>query len=195
MGDYLALVNRDHAFKKEMVEGFEFVDLVDNYGDPSFVETRAYSGFLALKDCMKEKGIKVSINSAGRTREYQEKAFLDLEKENGTEYAKAHTAEPGFSEHHTGLAIDVKLERVKPTFFTKLGIGAKEDKAKMYAELHKELSNYGFIQRYTEDKKDITGFPPERWHIRFVGKSNAKEIEANKLSLEEFLKQKEKEKS
>lgn len=192
MGNYLALVNKNNRFLKEMVEGFEFVEITDNYGDPSFVEQRTYNAFLALQEKMKEKGINVSINSAGRTVEFQKKAFLDLEREFGTAYAHEHTALPNFSEHHTGLAIDVKLEREKPSLLSKLKIGNREDKAKMYACLHKELSNFGFILRYTKEKQEITGFPPERWHIRFVGKNNAKEIEESGLCLEEFLQDKDK---
>ena len=187
MGDYLALVNKENKFNPQMVEGFKFNEIVDNYGDTGFVEQQAFEAFCALKQRVSELGVKMTINSAGRTIEDQKKAFLDLEKEYGTEYAKSHTAMPGFSEHHTGLAIDVKLEKENPNVFERFKAKIHNNKNKLYEILDSELTNFGFIKRYTADKSEITGFPPERWHIRFVGRSNALAIAKEGLCLEEYV--------
>lgn len=192
MGDYLALINKQNRYSSEMVEGFKFIDVLANDNVETQVEARTFNAFLALQERMKELGIKVSINSARRTPEDQRRVFLELEQEFGTDYAQAHTALPYFSEHHTGLAIDVRLEREKPSILTKLRIGTREDKAKMYATFHNELADFGFIERYTKEKQGITGYPAERWHIRFVGKEYAKQIKESGLCLEEFLKEKSK---
>lgn len=192
MGNYLALVNKQNRYSNEMVEGFKFIDVIANDNVETQVEARTYNAFNALCERMKEFGIKVSINSARRTPEDQTRVFLELEQEYGTEYAKAHTALPYYSEHHTGLAIDVRLERERPNILTKLRIGAKEDKAKMYAIFHNQLADFGFIERYTQEKQIITGYPAERWHIRFVGQEYARQIKQSGLCLEEFLKEKSK---
>ena len=46
---------------------------------------------------------------------------------------------------------------------------------------------YGFILRYPEDKKDITGVPYEPWHYRYVGPDAARQISQLGLTLEEYI--------
>lgn len=48
--------------------------------------------------------------------------------------------------------------------------------------------NYGFIERYPEDKENITYINYEPWLWRYVGKKNAKAIYKQGLCLEEFVK-------
>ena len=54
----------------------------------------------------------------------------------------------------------------------------KTDEAKW---LHANAHRFGFILRYPEGKESITGYMPEAWHIRYVGKSIAKEIYEKEL--------------
>lgn len=192
MGDYLTLVNDRHKFSRDMLSGFEFVDIVDNFGDKSYVELKTLENFNSLAAALRAQGIKITINSAGRTVEDQKRAFLELEKTHGTEYAESHTALPYHSEHHTGLAIDVKLESIKGGLirrgiFGKVHEKLTHEKRDMYDVLHALMPEYGFIERYTEAKQDITHVPPERWHMRYVGRDNALNITASGLSLEEYV--------
>lgn len=83
--------------------------------------------------------------------------------------------EPGFSEHHTGLAIDFS----KP--------GDYVENKKMWDWLEKNAYKYGFILRYPVLKENITGIAYEPWHYRYVGKDNSIEIYKLGLSLEEYL--------
>ena len=46
---------------------------------------------------------------------------------------------------------------------------------------------YGFILRYPEDKKEITGINSEPWHYRYVGTKAAREIYTLGICLEEYL--------
>ena len=48
--------------------------------------------------------------------------------------------------------------------------------------LSENISNYGFIIRYPKGKEDITGYSYEPWHLRYVGKNAAKEINDNQLT-------------
>ena len=59
----------------------------------------------------------------------------------------------------------------------------------MYATLHSELEQFGFIVRFTEGKRHITGVRPEPWHLRYVGVENAKTINERGLCLEEYVEQ------
>ncbi len=57
----------------------------------------------------------------------------------------------------------------------------------MYAWLEKNAYKYGFIQRYPQDKSDITGIDYEPWHYRYVGRQAAREIYESGVCLEEYL--------
>lgn len=91
--------------------------------------------------------------------------------------AALHTvAEPGYSEHHLGLAIDINVP------------GASSFKGtKQCTWLHEHCWEYGFIIRYPEDKEKITGYTAEAWHIRYVGIEHSMLIRDLGLCLEEYL--------
>lgn len=100
-----------------------------------------------------------------RTKEYQQKGLSFDEA-----YAKAleTVALPGYSEHETGLAMDVVCS-VYPTW------------------LHEHCWEYGFILRYPEDKADITGIIFEHWHYRYVGTKVSMAMKDTGLTLEEYV--------
>ncbi len=85
-------------------------------------------------------------------------------------------AEPGASEHHLGLAIDINVPGASS--FS----GTRQCKW-----LHRHCWEYGFILRYPADKEDITGFAAEAWHIRYVGVEHALIMRDQELCLEEYL--------
>ena len=85
-------------------------------------------------------------------------------------------AEPGCSEHQLGLAIDINVPGASAFAGTK-----------QCRWLHEHCWEYGFIVRYTKDKKDITGIEEEAWHIRYVGVDHAMRIRELGLCLEEYL--------
>lgn len=90
--------------------------------------------------------------------------------------------EPLKSEHQTGTAFD---------FFTKdskYSLDFKETDE--YKWLRDNAYKYGFIERYTSEKEDITKVSERPWHFRYVGVENAKNMYENNLSLEEYLKTK-----
>jgi len=83
-------------------------------------------------------------------------------------------AVPGTSEHETGLSVD--LNEVSDDF--------KYTEA--YRWLSENAEDYGFVQRYPEDKQEITGIITEPWHYRYVGQAAAKAMNAKSLCLEEY---------
>ena len=84
-------------------------------------------------------------------------------------------ADPGASEHHTGLAFDVTVP-------DKSFAGTKQ-----CAWLHENCWEYGFVVRYQADKEKITGFIAEAWHIRYVGLPHSTYMRENNLCLEEYI--------
>lgn len=129
----------------------------------------------------REDGVHLAGVSAYRSYETQKWLFDYYVRTQGEENARKYSAEPGHSEHQTGLAIDVS------------GIGGKcavEDcfadtpEAKWLAE---HASRFGFIIRYPKGKESVTGYNYEPWHLRYVGTKLSLEIAEKGLTLEEYL--------
>lgn len=85
-------------------------------------------------------------------------------------------AKPGYSEHETGYAFDFS----ETENYDYQGTGD-------FAWLNENCYKYGFIVRYSEDKKDITKIAEEPWHFRYVGIPHAYYIMKNGLCLEEYI--------
>lgn len=89
------------------------------------------------------------------------------------------TAPAGFSEHQTGLALDILCSDN-----TKMDITQEKCEGNKWLVQH--CSEFGFILRYPKGKEDITGYSYEPWHFRYVGKEAAKYIYEKNITLEEF---------
>ncbi|MDF0513743.1 M15 family metallopeptidase [Agromyces sp. H3Y2-19a] len=90
------------------------------------------------------------------------------------------TAPPGHSEHQTGLAMDIGTEG--GCTFECMDDSAEGEWVRANAW------RFGFILRYPADKVDITGYPHESWHFRYVGVPLATEMhEKGITTLEEFF--------
>lgn len=60
-------------------------------------------------------------------------------------------------------------------------------KSRAYQWLTAYAAEYGFVERWPEDRQAATGMAYAPWHWRYVGKENALALRASGLSLEEFL--------
>ena len=79
--------------------------------------------------------------------------------------------------------LSIRLEKKHGLQYVKDYVANKE----IFAKIHQRLADFGFILRYPEGKEDVTGYKYEPWHIRFVGKEVAKEIDHQGITLEEYL--------
>ncbi len=127
-------------------------------------------------------GDKIVPVSGYRTFEEQTEIFNSSLEENGREFTEKYVALPNTSEHQTGLAIDLGLNQGEIDFicpsFPYEGI---------CEEFRQESIRYGFIERYQEEKKDITKISKEEWHFRYVGYPHAKIIKEKDFCLEEYI--------
>lgn len=192
---YLIVVNKQKHYDEEMKEGLSIIDIKDEDGD-SFIDKRTLEALKKLNNLLLEKyDISLSLTSAGRTMKTQQKVKEEMVKLKGPK-ALETTANPGESEHHTGLALDViphtkvtdaiiKLTKLLPSKLRRQIVNPIKDD--LYSKMHQELEQCGFILRYTKDKQEITGYPAERWHIRYVGETNAKEMNKRNMCLEEYV--------
>lgn len=136
-----------------------------------------------INDASKE-GINLWISSAYRSINRQTELYnreVEAQKKNNHNIEEAKrlaakvVAEPGTSEHNTGLAVD--FNGVRDDFF----------KSKEYNWLEKNSAKYGFILRYKKEKSDITNVIFEPWHFRFVGEEHAKAMNEKDMCLEEYI--------
>lgn len=181
------LINKDNKIKDNYLNKINLVQTKDIYNNDIKVEEETYNAYLQLQDFLQKENINIAITSAYRTLEEQQATLEEFIEKYGEEYAYKAVAPVGTSEHHTGLAIDlcVVLDNEEPT--DKAYEEEKEKKEAVYQEIHKHLKDFGFILRYPKGKENITGYPYEPWHIRYVGKFVAKLIYENNFTLEEYL--------
>ena len=184
---YLTLVNRENPIK--YYQNYEIVSYESKYPEcenDSDLEKNTATAWKKLQSFLKENGYNVEVESAYRTKTIQEEIYRKIEKEEGTDYAKAYVAKPGYSEHELGLAIDVCLQKEEEWLY-----GFDERLNDFYIFLKEHSADFGFILRYPKEKENITKYNYEPWHIRYVGSVDiAKEIMNQNLTLEEYLQRK-----
>lgn len=120
-----------------------------------------------------EAGLSLASNSAYRSYSTQEEIY------DGDDTL---TARPGFSEHQTGLVMDIGAESGECSLEACFGETAEG------VWLRDNAYRFGFILRYPADKIDVTGYEYEPWHFRYVGVDLATEMhERGVTTLEEFF--------
>ena len=182
--DYLIVVNKSNLIDTSFFNNLELVECVDVFGEIISVERETYKAYLKLKKFLKTKNIFIELDSAYRSIEEQQRIINDHTVEYGIDFVNKYVAPVRASEHHTGLALDLALVDEERKSIENEGSFANEN---IYLEIHKYLSDFGFILRYPKGKENITGYDYEPWHIRFVGIENAKNIANNNLTLEEYV--------
>lgn len=189
----LILVNRDHPLPEDY-EPLDLVMLEDvipeglcGYEHEGIRGTReAAQAWARLLYAAREDGLTRFCFSEGyRTRDEQRKLWdeavegyrksYDMTLERAEEAAAMTVALPGESEHHTGLAFDITVP------------GEYFGDTAEYFWMRRHCAEFGFIQRYTEEKYDETGYEEEEWHYRYVGVENALFMAENDLCLEEYF--------
>lgn len=187
--DYMVLVNKENKLPDTWEDELEITTITNSVGDEVQVETAAYEAYLKLKEDVEkelaDRKVELQLDSAYRSVEAQQQIWDDFTEKYGDEYTKTYVAVPGYSEHHTGLALDL--------YFIVDGKEVYENEdlvqyPEIWEVIHAKLDNYGFILRYLEGKEEVTGYGYEQWHIRYVESPEiAKEIMDKGIVLEEYL--------
>ena len=161
-------------------------DLVQVEGSEIQGDEMAVAALEEMLRAAKADGVPIFQVSAGyRSVSYQKRLFDN--KVNGylaegktrseaLSRTRQTVADPGHSEHHTGLAFDLTVKGSEIFKGTKQQIW-----------LHANCWDYGFIIRYQEGKQKFTGFVAEEWHIRYVGAEHSKIMRDKDLCLEEYV--------
>lgn len=132
----------------------------------------------------KEQGVQLDLQSGYRSYDLQKRLYGSYTSQDDQAAIDNFSAKPSYSEHQTGLAVDVGGSsnpecNVKPCF-------KSTAESKWLAD---NAHTYGFIIRYPEDKQQITGYSYEPWHLRYVGIYLATSMKSkNTATLEEYFK-------
>ena len=141
------------------------------------IKKEVYDAFKNMFSAAKKEDITLIINSGYRSYESQKGVYDTYASTGGEEEADAFAARPDFSEHQTGLAIDI---------ITYGASGKTFDTTDAFKWLQKNAHKYGFILRYPKDKEDITGYSYESWHYRYLGKDLATKVKESNLTYDEY---------
>lgn len=182
---YLVLVNKNHRLPVDWLERIELVTAYNFQGEEFQVEKVTLEHFEALRDELLLEGIDIELDSTYRSIDGQIDVWEWFREEGySDEYCFSHLAIPGFSEHHTGLAIDIGIIKDNVFINDNDAMVAERD---IFAMIHERLADHGFILRYPPDRENMTGYSYEPWHFRYVGVEHAKYMTEFGLTLEEYL--------
>ncbi len=120
--------------------------------------------------------------SAYRSNADQQALYDQETARYGASYVASHVAQPGESEHATGLAVDINTDSTACRHNISL---CAIDQA-TGGWLAQNASKYGFILRYPPGKAAATGIASEPWHLRYIGPS-ARALTSSGLTLDEFV--------
>ena len=175
--ELLVLVNKYH----QLPAGFKQYNLINmsseytvNDGKEYLLAGVAYENYVQMAEAAKKEGLSMMVLSAYRTEDYQRSLYNNKVSTTGIVNADNYSARPGFSEHQTGLAVDISS--TKDTF----------EYTAEFQWLQKHAHEYGFILRYPMGKEWITGYSYEPWHYRYVGTDAARIIHEEGITYEEF---------
>ena len=174
----LILVNKFYYLKQDFIPN-DIVDVDINYSYANNRVTKETNdAFVEMAKKAKEDNIKLIANSSYRTYERQEEVYKEFYYSKGISYADKYAARAGYSEHQTGLSLDIFTSGSSTT--------SNFEESDAFRWLSENAYKYGFILRYPKGKEYLTGYNYESWHYRYVGKDDAYKIYKENLTFDEY---------
>ena len=166
----------------QLSEDYEPTDLKDisnvySYGENQKLRNDAYNAFIEMFNDAKKENVTLIINSSYRSYQDQKETYEKYLTWYGEDETNKLAAKPGFSEHQTGLAVDIQTYGSNKSNF---------EQTDAFKWLQDNAYKYGFILRYPKDKEYLTGYSYESWHYRYVGTEIAQYIKDNNITFDEY---------
>lgn len=175
--DLLMLVNKyNHISDDYVPSDLEDVRNWYAYGTNEIRE-EVYDSFLDMFYDAKEEGLTLIITSGYRNYDVQKELYEEYQEMYGKTEADRVAARPGYSEHQTGLALDIVTYDV---------IMEEFEETEEFKWMQENAYKYGFILRYPKGKESITGYDYESWHYRYVGIETATKIHELDITFDEY---------
>ena len=161
------VINKQHCFEPKDWKPSNLVDL-----DGFMVRSEEKPDLQAMMQAAADAGVNFELVSTYRTYQDQLELYSDHREVANGEDVDSTSARPGYSEHQTGLAIDVKIADCSLDCF---------GSTRRYKWLSENAATYGFIERYPAGMTEITGYTHEPWHWRYVGKGTALDMKKKNI--------------
>jgi len=156
--------------------------LVSVAGPGEVMRPEAASALHAMFGGASKAGHPLAVHSAYRAYGVQASTYEGWVAAHGKKQADNESARPGFSEHQTGLGVDVVAAAGTCTTMSCFG------STKQAAWVAKNAWRYGFVVRYPKGEEKTTGYMYEPWHVRYVGTKVAADVRATHAkTLEDFF--------
>jgi len=175
--DNLVIVNKYYKLSKDYIPELVTVNKKYAINERQQLTKDTKDAFEKMCEDARIEDIYIYSGSAYRSYSYQNTLYNNRVKSDGLEYANKTAAKAGYSEHQTGLAMDILNGK-----FEYLDSDDKE-----YQWLIDNSYKYGFILRYPEGKEQITGYAYEPWHFRYLTIELATQLKEKNITYEEYI--------
>lgn len=177
--NYLMIVNKYHVLSSNYVPK-DLVNINSKYNGLG-IDAKALpivkESFEKMANDIAKENMILKVRTSYRSFTAQKDLYNNYLKDRTVAIVDLSAARPGYSEHQTGLALDVQAQSSNYTSFKD---------TKEYKWMLKNAHKYGFILRYPENKTYITGYKFESWHYRYVGIDVATYIYEHNITFEEY---------
>lgn len=130
----------------------------------------------------KEGAGTIANASAYRSYATQISVYAANARRDGAAKTEMSTARPGYSEHQTGLTVDVVACAKRCRGLDDFGGTTQSN------WIIRNAHRFGFIVRYEAGYETITGYQSEPWHLRYVGVTLATDYKSGGFhTLEQYL--------
>ena len=177
------LVNENNKLEDDYVPStlVESDIAFEEYIDCKQLDERTSNAAKEMFNAALKENINLIAISGYRSYSVQQNLYNSRVEVKGIEKTRQYTAEPGASEHQTGLAIDIVCNDYPY-------LDEEFENTDAFKWLFNNCYKYGFILRYQKGKEDITGYNYEPWHFRYIGDVDiAKDIMERGICFEEFI--------
>lgn len=172
----LGVINKKHPMSPIDYAPADLVSL----GNGQYLRREAQEAFVKMQTKAAQDSAPLTPTSGYRSFGAQTTVYNGYVATDGQAQADTYSARPGYSEHQTGLAMDI----------TGNGVGL-DDAFKNTPQskwLVENAYKYGFVLRYPEGKEAITGYIYEPWHYRYIGIEAATDMYTKgESTLEQYL--------
>ncbi len=150
-------------------------------GDGLYLRSDAADALVRMAADASAAGAGFRVSSGYRSYADQRAQYGQYVAQYGRAYADTISARPGYSEHQTGLTVDLHVteeDRGSAVFAsTAAGVWVAE-----------HADEYGFVESYPQGGQAVTGYRWEPWHLRYVGADVASAMRASgHATLQEFM--------
>ncbi|WP_239437145.1 M15 family metallopeptidase [Arthrobacter alpinus] len=176
----LVLVNKQRPLVPANYSPSDLVapKILSGSGEPVLLRAEAATAAERMFAAAAAQGFTITVKSSYRSYETQVSVYNGYVAGKGEAAADSTSARPGFSEHQSGLALDIgDADAGTACDFNSC---FEDAPAAQWVATHG--SEFGFLVRYQSGDESITGYLAEPWHLRYVGTGVAQDMQALGIS-------------